>query len=80
MALAKMLPCSGKNEEWFVERSPRIVSKVMLSAYRGNHIADGDDCNDWEKCSNDYGDYVEDVDNLVHGRLDDDNEDSYKGY
>ena len=29
----QMLPCSGKKEEWFADRSPRIVSNVMLSAW-----------------------------------------------
>ena len=60
-----MLPCSGKNEEWFVERSPRIVSKVMLSACRGDHREDGDGCNDCSKGYDDYDDYVEDIENLI---------------
>ena len=31
--IVRRLPCSGKNEEWLVERSPLIVSSVMLSAW-----------------------------------------------
>ena len=47
-----------------------LSPKSCSQPNRGNHIGDGDDCNDWEKWCNDYGDYVEDVDNLIHGWLD----------